>query len=73
MSAARERCLHCERRPSRTGLGLCLACHASEGTRALYVRKRDRPPEWERHLRRLTARAQARLPLFDGPRRERAG
>jgi hypothetical protein len=57
-------CLHCERRPSATTLGLCSVCHAVKGIRVLYLRRRGWTPEWEMHLRRLTERAKQRLPLF---------
>ena len=61
-------CLHCERRPSATALGLCSVCHAVKGIRVLYLRRRGWTPEWELHLRRLTERAKQRLPLFpEGP------
>jgi hypothetical protein len=58
-------CLHCERRPVCNGLGLCAACNAVKGIRVLYVRRRGWTPQWEAHLRRLTERAKARLPLFE--------
>jgi hypothetical protein len=57
-------CVHCERRKAGEG-GLCRACSRVEGIRVLYTRRRGWTPEWELHLRRLTARACARLPLFD--------
>ncbi len=58
-------CLHCERRPAGTRLGLCLACHAVSGIRMLYrTRRRGWTPQWEAHLRRLTERARNGLPLF---------
>jgi hypothetical protein len=58
-------CLHCERHPAGTHLGLCLACHAVSGIRLLYsTRRHGWTPEWEAHLRRLTERARNRLPLF---------
>jgi len=61
-------CVHCEQRPSATALDLCSDCHANKGIRVLYLRRRGWTPEWELHLRRLTARAKQRLPLFpDGP------
>jgi hypothetical protein len=59
-------CLHCEQRPSRTRLGLCLGCHRRNRVRELYLHRRGWTPEWEAHLRRLTRRAQAGLPLFGG-------
>jgi hypothetical protein len=58
-------CLHCEKRPAATGLGLCPRCHAVNGIRVLYLKRRGWTPEWEAHLRRLTERARQRLPLFD--------
>jgi hypothetical protein len=57
-------CIHCGRRPPANALGLCAACHAFKNIRVLYKRRRDWTPEWEMHLRRLTERAQQRLPLF---------
>jgi hypothetical protein len=66
--AVREVCPHCERRKAVSAVGLCRICHRLRGIRALYVRRRGWTPEWEEHLRRLTARARARLPLFDEPR-----
>jgi hypothetical protein len=57
-------CIHCEQRPSATELDLCSVCHAVKSIRVLYLRRRGWTPEWEQHLRRLTARAQGRLPLF---------
>ncbi len=61
-------CIHCEQRPPITGRDLCPACHAVKGIRVLYLRRRGWTPEWEAHLRRLTERAEQRLPLFpDGP------
>jgi hypothetical protein len=57
-------CVHCEQRPSVSPLGLCAVCHAVKGIRLLYVRRRGWTPQWELHLRRLTARAQQGLPLF---------
>lgn len=59
-------CLHCERRPSAGRLGLCTVCGFRGTIRALYaVRRRGWTPEWEAHLRRLTARATKGLPLFE--------
>ena len=61
-------CLHCERRPRGSGLGLCASCNAKKNIRILYVRRRGWTPQWEINLRRLTERARQRLPLFDnGP------
>ncbi len=60
-------CLHCERRPRGSGLGLCAPCNAKKTFRILYVRRRGWTPQWEAHLRRLTERARQRLPLFDAP------
>jgi hypothetical protein len=60
-------CVHCEARPAANGLGLCADCNGHFGTRMLYLRRRGWTPEWEAHLRRLTRRAQLRLPLFDEP------
>ncbi len=57
-------CLHCERASAATGLGLCPACNANRGIRVLYLRRRGWTRQWEEHLRRLTRRAQLRLPLF---------
>jgi hypothetical protein len=57
-------CLHCERRPSTSSLGLCSHCHARDTIRPLYVRRAGWTPRWEAHLRRLTQRARRRLPLF---------
>jgi hypothetical protein len=65
MIAANEPlCVHCEQRPSTTELDLCTVCHAVKSIRVLYLRRRGWTPEWEQHLRRLTARAKQRLPLF---------
>jgi hypothetical protein len=58
-------CLHCERRRRSQGLVLCSRCNARKLIRQLYVRRRGWTPQWEAHLRRLTARARSRLPLFD--------
>jgi hypothetical protein len=59
-------CLHCERAPAASRLGLCRACHAVRGIRLLYLRRRrDWTPAWEMHLRRLTRRARLELPLFE--------
>jgi hypothetical protein len=58
-------CLHCEQRPPTSRLGLCDRCHAVKGFRVLYLKRRGWTPQWEAHLRRLTARARLRLPLFD--------
>ena len=57
-------CLHCERRPTVTDLGLCSTCHSIKGVRVLYLRRRGWTPEWEAHLRQLTERAKQHLPLF---------
>jgi hypothetical protein len=62
---ANSLCLHCERRPVVSGLGLCGSCHARQSIRRLYVKRRGWTPDWELHLRRLTERARNRLPLFD--------
>lgn len=65
MIAANEPlCVHCEQRPATTPLDLCSDCHAVKSIRVLYLRRRGWTPEWELHLRRLTARAKLRLPLF---------
>jgi len=61
-------CIHCEQRPAVSGLGLCSVCHAGKNIRVLYLRRRGWTPEWEMHLRRLTARAKQRLPLFPSQR-----
>jgi hypothetical protein len=66
-------CLHCERRPPTTALGLCAACHARRSIRILYVRRSDWTPQWEAHLRRLTERARRRLPLFETDPSEDSG
>ena len=58
-------CLHCERRPRASALGLCAECRAVRGIRRLYVRRRGWSESWEAHLLRLTERAQQRLPLFE--------
>jgi hypothetical protein len=58
-------CLHCEQRPPANGLGLCRECAAVRGVRVLYLKRRGWTPQWEAHLRRLTARARRGLPLFD--------
>jgi hypothetical protein len=58
-------CLHCERRPAVSRLGLCPACQAVRSIRCLYRRHPGWTPAWEQHLRRLTERARKRLPLFD--------
>lgn len=60
-------CVHCERAAIVDRLGLCPACQAVETTRVLYVRRRGWTPAREAHLRRLTRRARARLPLFEEP------
>lgn len=57
-------CLHCERQPATTELGLCADCGSVEGVAVLYERRRGWTLEWERHLIELTRRASARLPLF---------
>ena len=46
-------------------LGLCPVCAGVEAVRVLYTRRRGWTPTWERHLRQLRRRAQARLPLFE--------
>jgi hypothetical protein len=58
-------CVHCERRPSTSSLGLCSQCHARDTIRPLYFRRNGWTPLWEAHLRRLTHRARQRLPLFE--------
>ena len=58
-------CVHCERRRAAGALGLCRACGSASGIRVLYQRRRGWTPQWEAHLRDLTRRARARLPLFD--------
>src|SRR5437588_63667 len=69
MAAANDvLCLHCERQPAGTGLGLCQPCHAVKGIRVLYLRRRGWTPAWEAHLRRLAERAKKRLSLFDDQR-----
>jgi hypothetical protein len=66
MSLVPSSCLHCERAPAVNRWGLCRACHAQPCIRTLYRRRRhDWTPQWERHLRRLTQRAQQGLPLFE--------
>jgi hypothetical protein len=66
MAAANDlTCVHCEAGPAVNRLGLCVACNSLPRVRALYVRRRGWTPAWEAHLRELTRRAQARLPLFD--------
>jgi hypothetical protein len=65
MFADEPLCLHCERRPRRSGLGLCARCNARGAVRLLYVRHRGWTPQWEAHIRRLTQRARQGLPLFD--------
>jgi hypothetical protein len=57
-------CIHCEQRLAVSDLGLCSVCHAAKNIRVLYLRRRGWTPAWEMHLRRLTARAKQRLPLF---------
>ena len=57
-------CVHCEQRPSTSPLDLCSVCHAAKNIRVLYLHRRGWTSEWELHLRRLTARAKLRLPLF---------
>jgi hypothetical protein len=64
ISLADPLCVHCERRPPATDLDLCEVCYAVKSIRVLYLRRRGWTPEWEQHLRRLTARAKQRLPLF---------
>ncbi len=61
-------CIHCEQRPPLNSVGLCAVCRASKGIRVLYLKRRGWSPQWEAHLRRLTARAGLGLPLFDTPR-----
>ncbi|HWG41737.1 MAG TPA: hypothetical protein VN688_03055 [Gemmataceae bacterium] len=61
-------CIHCEQRPAVSVLDLCSVCHAAKNIRVLYLRRRGWTPEWEMHLRHLTARAKQRLPLFPGER-----
>lgn len=58
-------CLHCERQGERDDLELCPKCAEVESIRVLYLRRRGWTPRWEAHLRRLTLRARARLPLFE--------
>jgi hypothetical protein len=58
-------CLHCERRPAVTDLGLCTSCHGRRHIRTLYLRRRHWTPEHEANLRRLTRRASLGLPLFE--------
>ena len=65
MSSIVGLCLHCEKRPRASLLGLCGQCHARDTIRPLYLRRRGWTPQWESHLRRLTERARLRLPLFD--------
>lgn len=60
-------CLHCDKAPPRTSLGLCERCFARRAIRRLYVRRRDWTPAWEAHLRRLADRAREGLPLFPDP------
>ncbi len=64
MNSDSEPCQHCEQQPAVNRLGLCAACHARKGVRALYLRRRNWTPAWEAHLRRLAERARRRLPLF---------
>jgi hypothetical protein len=62
--SVRPLCRHCERGPAETVLGLCRACHETRGIRRLYrVRRADKGPEWERHLRILARRARRGLPV----------
>lgn len=58
-------CEHCEQPDKRDQLGLCPRCAAVEGIRVLYIRRRGWTPELEARIRKLTRRAQLRLPLFD--------
>jgi len=59
-------CLHCELRPGTCRLQLCAVCSSVKGIPPLYERTFHHDllgDWWEQHLRRLTARAAARLPL----------
>jgi hypothetical protein len=58
-------CLHCERQPPVTALGLCANCHARPRIRHLYYRRRDWTEVDERMLLQLRQRANRKLPLFD--------
>jgi hypothetical protein len=63
-------CIHCERRPAVTVLGLCDRCHGLKRVRRLYrPRARDDPDDAQVQYRRrreaiLRRRANLRLPLF---------
>lgn len=53
-------CLHCEIEPTVSRLGLCEYCEAHPSFRRLYERHRGWCPEWEMHLRAMTANETAR-------------
>src|SRR5687768_6139868 len=54
-------CLHCEKQPAVTELGLCRRCHDTEQIRNLYERRPHWTPAWEMHLRRKTREVQREL------------
>jgi len=58
-------CVHCERLAEIDEQGLCPRCRAIPSVVVLYLRRRGWTPAWEAHLRELTRRAQAGLPLFE--------
>jgi hypothetical protein len=59
-------CLHCEAGPTVHRWGLCLACVENYHIKVLY-RRHHWTPEWEQHLRRLTAEVQAALRREEAP------
>jgi hypothetical protein len=64
LSACASLCLHCEREPAVTKVGLCSRCDAVAGIRRLYIRRLDWTPEREARILELTRRARLHLPLF---------
>jgi hypothetical protein len=65
-----EACLHCERRPAASALGLCPVCKSRQPIQRLYTRRRGWTAVDEQILRQLRARANLRLPLFPNSRSE---
>ena len=54
-------CLHCEAGPTVHRWGLCSVCSDCYHIKVLYRRSHRWTPEWEQHLRRLTAEVQSAL------------
>jgi hypothetical protein len=57
-------CLHCERLPPVSPLGLCAACHARAGIRRLYYHRDGWTEVDERLLLEMCQRAKRQQPLF---------